>query len=357
MSATSSAAHRTSTLYWILQLLGWLAYGTIGYATNIRFNPGVTHLKVAALAYSGSALLFLLTHLLRRHSLRHHWVQLSFDKLILRLAVSTFLISTLSQLIISALMFWPIDVITPEQPYSLGYLVIYILQTQIILLLWSLVYFSYHAIRNYKNEEIEKWRLQAAVKDAELIALKAQINPHFIFNCLNNIRALVLEDAEKARDAITKLSDLLRYSIQSNQAEKITIAEELFTVRDYLDLETIHMESRLQHSITVDPVAEEFEIPPMAIQLLVENAIKHSLAKLPTGGRIDIAITSEPTSIRIQVLNTGQLAPAADPTSTSIGLKNIRDRLHLLSGPTATLTLENHTPTQVLAQITLPRHP
>lgn len=352
---STSNIHRPSTLYWILQILGWLAYGSIGYITNIRFNPDVASIKVAALAYSGSALLFVFTHLLRRHSLRHRWPQLSFAKLILRLAAATLLISTVSQLIISAAMFWPLAVITPEQPYSIGILLIYIFQTQIILMLWSLVYFSYHAIRNYKNEEIEKWRLQAAVTDAELIALKAQINPHFIFNCLNNIRALVLEDSEKARDAITKLSDLLRSSIQSNQAEKITIAAELDTVRDYLDLESIHMESRLQYSITQDPETADLLIPPMAIQLLVENAIKHSLAKLPRGGQIDIAITLHDDSLRIQVLNTGQLSTQLDPCSTGVGLKNIRERLILLHGPAAKLTLENASPNEVLAQITLPR--
>ncbi len=350
----ATTTRRPSRSYWILQILGWLAYGTIGYITNIRFNSSVTPVKVAALAYSGSALLFLFTHLLRRHSLRQRWPQLSFGKLILRLAAATLLISTLSQLIISAAMFWPLAIISDQNPYSVGFLVIYIFQTQIILMLWALVYFSYHAIRNYKNEEVEKWRLQAAVKDAELIALKAQINPHFIFNCLNNIRSLVLEDSSKARDAITKLSDLLRSSIQSNQAEKITIATELATVRDYLDLETIHMESRLQYSITVAPETESFEIPPMAIQLLVENAIKHSLAKLPKGGRIDITVSTEPDTLRIQVLNTGQLAPQS-PDSTAVGLKNIRERLQLLCGANTSLSLENATQTEVSAQILIPK--
>lgn len=349
---SSGSKNRPPRLYWILQVLGWIAYGSIGYTTNVRFNPDTPPGKIAALTYTGSALLLLFTHLLRGYSRQRKWVQLSFGRLIIRLALSTLIISTVSQLIISALMFWPIDVITPERPYSVDVLLVYIFQTQIMLMLWTLIYFSYHAIRNYKAEEIERWRLQASVKDAELIALKAQINPHFIFNCLNNIRALVLEDAEKAREAITKLSDLLRSSIQSNQAEKISIAAELAVVRDYLDLESIHMEKRLSYNISSPTNLQTMEIPPMAIQLLVENAIKHSLAKLPEGGSISIETRAECNTLKIEVRNTGQLAPPS-LASTGVGLKNIRDRLRLLFGPQASLSL-TELASEVSAIISIP---
>ena len=344
-----------SRSYWILQLIGWTAYGTIGYATNVRFNAGVDPAKIAGLAIAGTALLFLFTHQLRRHAHRRDWIRLSFGKLILRLLLATFLLATASQILVSLLMLWPFAVLTDERPYSFGFLVIYIFQTQIILLLWSLAYFSYHAIRNYKSEEIEKWRLQAAVKDSELLALKAQVNPHFIFNCLNNIRALVLEDPAKARDAITQLSDLLRSSIQFNKATKVPLYAEIAMVRDYLALEAIHMESRLRYSITVAPGAEAIEIPPMSIQLLVENAIKHSLARLPQGGSIDIEIQKSPTTLAIEVRNTGQLHAAPPPAhSTGIGLPNLRERLRLLHGTAATLTLQNQSTATVSARIQIP---
>ena len=97
----------------------------------------------------------------------------------------------------------------------------------IIILLWLLIYFGVHTFFHFKESEIEKWKLDAALKDAELIALKSQINPHFIFNSLNNIRSLVIEDPEKSRDMITHLSDLLRYSIQFNNQEKVTLEKEM----------------------------------------------------------------------------------------------------------------------------------
>ncbi|MDQ8187931.1 histidine kinase, partial [Pelagicoccus sp. SDUM812002] len=331
-----SHAPKPKTVYWLLQTLTWSVYGTIGYISNRNFISDIPATSTAGVAYSGAAILFLSTHLLRNHSLSANWISLSFRKLIFRLALSTLLISTISQLLVSLIMFWPFDLFTVERPYSIIFLFIYIFQTQIILMLWSLAFFSYHAIRNYKSEEIEKWRLQAAVKDAELIALKAQINPHFIFNCLNNIRALVLEDSEKARDAITKLSELLRRSMRSNQVETITIADELATVIDYLDLEKIHMENRLRYSIETDTQCDAYEIPPMAIQLLAENAIKHGLSKLPSGGEIVINTRGERGKLVLEVLNTGRLA-APHLESHGIGLNNIRERLKLLCGPSASL--------------------
>ena len=93
--------------------------------------------------------------------------------------------------------------------------------------------------------EIERWKLSATVKDAELSALKAQINPHFIFNSLNNVRSLVIEDSERARDSITHLSDLLRFSIQFDQYEKVSLEKELEVVRDYLNLEAIQLEEQI----------------------------------------------------------------------------------------------------------------
>ncbi|MBK1876914.1 sensor histidine kinase [Pelagicoccus mobilis] len=346
---------KPSKTYWTLQILGWLSYATIGYATNIRFNSDVSATKVATIAIFGSGLLFLSTHFLRNYARGKHWHQLSFGRLILRLLGATLLISTCSQLLVSLLMYWPLDLFTPEKPYSITFLVIYIFQTQIILMLWSLAYFSYQAIRNYKSEEIEKWRLQAAVKDAELIALKAQINPHFIFNCLNNIRALVLEDSEKARDAITKLSDLLRSSIQSNKAERIQLAEELTVVKDYLDLEKIHMEERLSYNIDCPTECENAEIPPMAIQILVENAIKHGLARRPKGGEISISIQNLNTELTIEVSNTGSLS-APNPQSTGVGLQNVRNRLHLLHGKSASLSLREQN-VRVFATIRIPTSP
>lgn len=317
---------------------------------------GIPGYKVAIIAYTGASLLFVLTHQLRKIAHRRKWFGLGFGPLIVRLLIATFLLSVLSQLILSGLLFWPVNAVSPDRPYSFGYLAIYIFQTQIILLLWSLAFFSYHAIRNYKSEEVQRWKLEASMKGAELAALKAQINPHFIFNCLNNIRALVLEDPSVARDAITRLSDLLRSSIQINKSEKVSLGAELEIVRDYLALEKIHMEDRLRYTTTIPDEVQNCLLPPMAVQLLVENAIKHCLAKQANGGNITIEANLAGELLRIQVSNTGQIesVPHHQSQGTQTGLSNLRDRLQLLSGPDASLTLQNEGPRRVVATLTLP---
>lgn len=348
--------HRSnhSRLYWPLQATSWILYGFVGYTINTIYGADVERYKVAGIAFSGAIILLISTHLLREYAKRKDWIKLTFGKLFLRLAIGTLLLSIASQLLISLLMFWPFSVFTPERGYSVGVLVVYIFQTQIILMLWSLIYFSFHAIRNYKSEEIERWRLEAAVKDAELNALRAQINPHFIFNCLNNIRALVLEDTEKAREAIIKLSDLLRYTIQSNKKKNNRLEEELAIVRSYLDLESIHMETRLSYQIDSPTKLDEQMVPSMSVQILVENAIKHGLSKLPAGGQVLIDVKEMDQHLQIEVRNTGKLL-SRDEQSTGVGLRNIRERLHLLYGINAGLTLEQNG-NDVVARIHKPLH-
>ena len=119
--------------------------------------------------------------------------------------------------------------------------------------------------------------MKTSVKEAQLLALKSQVNPHFIFNSLNNIRSLVVENPEKAREMITHLSALLRYSIQFNNEERVTLEEEIVIVNNYLNLESIQLEDRLTYKIDVDEGVNNLLIPPMSIQMLTENAIKHGI--------------------------------------------------------------------------------
>ena len=177
-----------------------------------------------------------------------------------------------------------------------------------------------------------------------------------MFNCLNNIRALVMEDPARARDMITHLSDLLRYSIQLNSAERVPLSRELEIVRHYLELEAMQLEERLSYVLDVDPAALPVLVPPMTLQLLVENAIKHGIAPRPEGGSIQL--TAQPDAatgqLHIVVRNTGhyQLKPGHE----GVGLRNARERLALLFGAAATLHIGNDETTAgtVVAQVRVP---
>ena len=220
---------------------------------------------------------------------------------------------------------------------------------------WSSLYFAYQYLQRTREVEIEKWKLSASVKDAELNALKAQINPHFIFNSLNNIRSLVIEDSERARDSITHLSDLLRFSIQFDQFEKVSLDKELAVVKDYLNLEAIQLEERLTYELEMDSGAKEIQVPPMIVQTLVENAIKHSINELPNGGQIIVQSKLDHEYLNILVMNTGQLKTKTDSSNRrGIGINNSKERLRLLYGEKASLRVENMNENMVCATVKIP---
>ena len=223
---------------------------------------------------------------------------------------------------------------------------------------WSALYFAYQYLQKAREMEIEKWKISASVIDAELSTLKAQINPHFMFNSLNNIRSLVAEDTERARDAITHLSDLLRFSIQFDQYEKASLDKELNIVEDYLKLEAIQLEERLRYTFDIDKSSREMLIPPMIVQTLVENAIKHSINNLPNGGEIVVKAAVNNGYLLINITNTGQMKRIEKPISSEqrrgIGIQNAKERLRLLYGENASLTVQNLNEKVVCATVKIP---
>jgi len=196
----------------------------------------------------------------------------------------------------------------------------------------------------------------AATKEAELRALKSQVNPHFIFNSLNSLRSLIDEDPRRARLAVTQLANLLRYSLQSGQMETVSFEQELQVVQDYLALEQVRFEDRLHLRLDIAEDTLSLQIPPMLLQTLAENAIKYGIAQQPAGGEIAISAQRDKGLFRIQVSNPGTLAPSGGQpgSSTGLGIKNALDRLRLLFGERASLELIQGAPGQVLAQVSIP---
>ena len=199
---------------------------------------------------------------------------------------------------------------------------------------------------------MEKLELRSALQEAELMVLKNQINPHFLFNALNNIQSLILIEPEKARKMVTHISDLLRYSIQFNASEKVELKDEIEIVKDYLELESIQYTDRLKYSFEIAPATEGMVIPPMAIQMLVENAIKHGLSVQKKGGEILIKTAKTDTHLLINVINSGQMKGV--PKREGVGLKNLVERMKILFGPFAEFKLENTAHNLVTASLKIP---
>lgn len=210
---------------------------------------------------------------------------------------------------------------------------------------WLCIYFFYHLFERLNRLQVEQLRLAGSVKEAELRALKSQVNPHFLFNSLNSLRALIDEDAPRAREAVTRLANMLRYSLQSGQQETVPLEDELRIVEDYLALEQIRHESRLRVRWEVADETRSCAVPPMLLQTLVENAVKYGISTRVEGGELAITARVSAGGLNIRVTNPGDLAvPVSDSaaragSSTGVGLRNATERLKLLFGERATLTM------------------
>lgn len=344
-----------SRLYWYCQLIGWAIYAGFNLLVFSMLTRFSLDAVLISLVIAGT--LLVLSHGLRYHIRAQGWTQLAPVALLGRLLLLNLLLAVLSQLIIWALIVGVIRPAANGQTYGLGQFMGYVFNVNFLLWLWSGFYFGWAYLARYRQAEVDKWKLAAAVREAEMQTLKAQINPHFLFNGLNNIRALIDEDPERARHMLSHLSELLRYAIQLNRTEQVPLGRELAVVRDYLQLESLQLEERLRYTLDVPPDCLAVPVPPMLVQVLVENAIKHGLAPRPAGGTLLVQARCAAQELLLTVENTGQLTPhpaAPRPDGTGTGLRNARERLRLLFGARAELRLEQHAPDTVRATVRLP---
>ena len=223
-----------------------------------------------------------------------------------------------------------------------------------LVLIWNLVYFIYHYVESNRQQQLDTFRLEAMVKSLELKTIKSHINPHFIFNALNSIRALVDENPTRARTAITELSNILRSSMQAEKLETVPLQQELDIVRDYLALEQMRFEERLKVEMIIEPDTLLQPIPPMMLQTLVENAIKHGISKDINGGIITINSSFKNQHFELIVQNSGQLNGSYSEGSEGFGIKSTQDRLNLLYQGKANFEIHNIPGNMVESRIQMP---
>ena len=221
----------------------------------------------------------------------------------------------------------------------------------IIFFLWYVLYFTFH----YFNEYNKSLKYEASMVQIELNNLKSQLNPHFIFNALNSIRALVDENPLKAKQAINQLSNILRNSLASDKKGLTKFDEELKIVKDYLGLEHIRFEERLKTDFDIDPASHEFYVPPLMIQTLVENGIKHGISKLTAGGLIQMKTRVENECLVIRILNSGRLINGETKHRSGLGIRNTIQRLKLIYGDEASFRIVNENDNFVLTEIVIPQ--
>jgi LytS/YehU family sensor histidine kinase len=218
------------------------------------------------------------------------------------------------------------------------------------MLLWTAVYLGVRFFRHWRDAEIRRLQLEVLARDAQLDALNAQIQPHFLFNALNVLRAMIPEDPALARDLVTELAELMRYALQAARRERVALDEELSIVESYLRIESARFEERLRWRIEAGDEVRGAMLPPMMLQMLVENAVKHGIAACEAGGEVVVTALREEGRVRLRVTNPGRLG---GPGDTRIGLANARERLRLLYGERASLRLAEEGG-GVVAEVVLP---
>lgn len=207
------------------------------------------------------------------------------------------------------------------------------LQAQLFIGAWAFIYISIQTQARQREAEVLNLRLQ-------LSQLTAQLNPHFLFNALNNIRFMVQEDGAQAERMIVSLSAMLRYSLESSRREQRPLAEELAVIEDYLALVRTQLEARLRVELSIAPGLEHLPVPPMMLQLLVENAVKHGIEPLPQGGLLRLSAARDGGQLCLRVGNDRPLAATGSAQSLGLGLANIERRLQLLYGGRARLQVQ-----------------
>ncbi len=214
-------------------------------------------------------------------------------------------------------------------------------EATIVLIAWSALYFG---IKHYETAEVQRGRALAAeatAREAQLQALRYQLQPHFLFNTLNAISSLVvMKQPELATEVIAKLAALLRNTLNLPEAHTVTLREELAVIEEYLSIEQIRFGSRLAVALEVDSEVYAAQVPRFILQPLVENAIRHGIARCPNGGKVAIRASAIEGRLRIEVENDRTTAEQqSGERGHGLGLPNTRTRLEKLYGEHGSLTV------------------
>lgn len=187
-----------------------------------------------------------------------------------------------------------------------------------------------------RTRQMEQERERKLLAEARLASLESRIHPHFLFNTLNSIASLVPKDPKLAENTVGRLASLLRFSLNVNHTSFVPLAQELKVVRDYLEIERVRFGTRLRYSIEVPAALEDISVPPLSLESLVENSVKHVIAPRPEGGEIRITARAQEDRVNLEVSDSGP-GFALEAIPAGHGLDNLSARLALLYGPNAQL--------------------
>jgi two-component system LytT family sensor kinase len=337
--------------YWWCQIGGWgflaLIMILLSSISDQKISTKILE-QLGLIVFSG----ILTTHLFRWVIRKFNWLMLPIEKIMPKLIIGILVVCVINSLIrIGAVNFLDLSTSKKKLDFSTRLLAT-TLENGLFIIPWTLIYYFYHYIEKSRKQQLDTLKLEALVKELELKTIKSHINPHFIFNALNSIRALIDENPSRARTAITELSNILRSSMQAEKLETVTFEKELNIVKDYLALEHIRFEDRLQIEYDIDEETLNQPIPPMMLQTLVENAIKHGISKQVKGGQVKIISDFRNEFHELVIQNSGHLNGSMN--GDGFGLASTKNRLQLLFGPKASFNIKEMNGEMVEAVVLIP---
>jgi sensor histidine kinase YesM len=316
--------------FWRLQLLGWGGSALLRSMTNIANGRPEQLVNTLIAAITGFSISLILSVVYGKLISRRPIVTWGLTAVALAIAVA----------ISATINGWTLSLGQPGSETSFAQLVLSNVYLDMPLLgAWSALYYAINYYLQVEEQADRLERLEAQATSAQLAMLRYQLNPHFLFNTLNSISTLVLlKQTEPANAMLTRLSGFLRHTLVTQPGGKVSVAQEVETLKLYLDIERMRFEERLRTVFKVEPAAAQACIPSLLLQPLVENAIKYAVSPQEEGARISLTAQVIGNRLRVTVADTGpgmqgQAAPrvsdalAARTVSTGVGLANIRDRL------------------------------
>ncbi|WP_016955233.1 sensor histidine kinase [Catenovulum agarivorans] len=353
-------------LFWLFHFIIFFCYLLV---VAVLMLPSPDWLLYTVLS-SGSKILFMLLgcFVFRYLYLKNAWQHLNLYRLAKYIALASLIVSTLACSLSMAVSFlsakWVLVeslyqsvIVQGETKHRVLELAWNVFSCMFIVLGWCALYCFVEHRKLHFATKLENLQLQQALKQAQLDALHTQLNPHFLFNSLNNIRSLIRINAEQAIEMITALSQILRFSLAHQQTDKIPLASELAIVDCLIDIAQLQFAERLVFSKHIDQGLEQALVPPLAIQTLVENALKHGVDQRKSATELKLIIKHDKQQLNIEVSNCGTLNPTHKQTSsqdkTGVGLSNLTQRLQLVYANQANFQL-TETDGKVVAQLNMP---
>ncbi len=315
--------------FWTLQAAGWTGYVILRGVVAIGNGPS---LQVIVPVIIEAIIGYCLTLLLSTLYGYYRWLSRFAG---IPLTVLTLGLATLIYAVLDAFAFSFIKTRAPGLDLSLLFATLFTNFT--VLAGWSALYFGINFYLIVEEQADQMLALELQASSAQLAMLRYQLNPHFLFNTLNSISTLVLlKQTERANAMLSRLSSFLRYTLANEPTAHVTIAQEVETLKLYLEIEKMRFEDRLRPSFHIDARVERARLPSLLLQPLVENAIKYAVT--PQEGGADIRVEARLAGERVQIVvsDTGPDTHESKPRpslSTGVGLANIRDRLAQAYGP------------------------